>query len=128
MAEPFPRLSAELLPAGTRIACRIEYNGAAHNGWQTQPHLDVSTVQQELEATLEFIQSDFWVPMVCLYPTTITILKKAIQSAHFLLYGRLFGDLLFSLNIFSMSYVSRKETSELTSLSQCQISDVTNSI
>ena len=55
MAEPFPRLSAELLPAGTRIACRIEYNGAAYNGWQTQPHLDVSTVQQELEAGLSAV-------------------------------------------------------------------------
>jgi tRNA pseudouridine38-40 synthase len=41
-----------MLPAGTRIACRIEYNGAAYNGWQAQPHLDVVTVQQTLESAL----------------------------------------------------------------------------
>ena len=52
MADSFPRLSAEILPAGTRIACRIEYNGAAYSGWQAQPHLDVRTVQQELEKAL----------------------------------------------------------------------------
>lgn len=52
MTEFFPRLSAEVLPAGTRIACRIEYNGAGYNGWQAQPHLDVVTVQQTLESAL----------------------------------------------------------------------------
>lgn len=52
MADPFPRLSADPLPAGTRIACRIEYNGSQYNGWQSQPHLDVQTVQQELEQAL----------------------------------------------------------------------------
>ncbi|MEH6588241.1 MAG: tRNA pseudouridine(38-40) synthase TruA [Halioglobus sp.] len=52
MADPFPRLSADPLAAGSRIACRVEYNGARYNGWQSQPHLDVITVQQELEAAL----------------------------------------------------------------------------
>ncbi len=52
MADPFPRLSADPLPAGTRIACRVEYNGAAYNGWQSQPHLNTRTVQQALEAGL----------------------------------------------------------------------------
>ncbi|MEP5566995.1 MAG: tRNA pseudouridine(38-40) synthase TruA [Halioglobus sp.] len=55
MAESFPRLSADPLPAGSRIACRIEYNGARYNGWQSQPHLEVLTVQQELEAALSSV-------------------------------------------------------------------------
>lgn len=58
MADPFPRLSAEVLPAGTRIACRIEYNGAAYNGWQSQPHPGVSTVQQELERGLSAVAGE----------------------------------------------------------------------
>ena len=57
MADPFPRLSADPLPAGSRIACRVEYNGARYNGWQSQPHLDVITVQQELEAALSAVAS-----------------------------------------------------------------------
>ncbi|WP_238946828.1 tRNA pseudouridine(38-40) synthase TruA [Seongchinamella unica] len=55
MADFFPRLSADPLPAGSRIACRVEYNGARYNGWQSQPHLDVITVQQELEAALSSV-------------------------------------------------------------------------
>ena len=52
MADYFPRLSANPLPEGSRIACRVEYNGSHYNGWQTQPHLNVHTVQQELECAL----------------------------------------------------------------------------
>ncbi|QFU77856.1 tRNA pseudouridine(38-40) synthase TruA [Halioglobus maricola] len=48
-------MSADPLPAGTRIACRIEYNGSGYNGWQSQPHLDVTTVQQELERGLSSV-------------------------------------------------------------------------
>lgn len=55
MADSFPRLSADPLPAGSRIACRVEYNGARYNGWQSQPHLNVITVQQELEAALSAV-------------------------------------------------------------------------
>jgi len=47
--QPF---SPELLPAETRIACRIEYDGHAFNGWQSQPHPGAVTVQDELEAAL----------------------------------------------------------------------------
>lgn len=42
--------SADPLPAGSRIACRIEYNGSHYHGWQSQPHLDVKTVQDALES------------------------------------------------------------------------------
>ncbi|WP_243391578.1 tRNA pseudouridine(38-40) synthase TruA [Pseudohalioglobus lutimaris] len=52
MADSFPRLSADPLPAGGRIACRIEYNGSGYNGWQIQPHPGSRTVQQELESAL----------------------------------------------------------------------------
>jgi len=40
------------LPPGTRIACRIEYDGSAYNGWQAQPHPGSRTVQQTLESAL----------------------------------------------------------------------------
>lgn len=48
MADP-DHLSPEALPAGTRIACRVEYDGSRFCGWQSQPHLDVATVQDALE-------------------------------------------------------------------------------
>lgn len=47
-----PPFSADPLPAGSRIACRIEYDGSRYSGWQAQPHLDVPTVQTTLEAAL----------------------------------------------------------------------------
>lgn len=50
MADPL--FSAVPLPAGSRIACRIEYNGTAYNGWQSQPHEGVVTVQDVLEQAL----------------------------------------------------------------------------
>jgi len=44
--------SPDPLPAETRIACRIEYDGHAFNGWQSQPHPGAVTVQDELESAL----------------------------------------------------------------------------
>lgn len=44
--------ASESLPIGTRIACRIEYDGSAFNGWQSQPHPGVRTVQDELQVAL----------------------------------------------------------------------------
>lgn len=52
LAEAPPQLSPDPLLAGTRIACRIEYNGTRFNGWQSQPHEGSRTVQDELEAAL----------------------------------------------------------------------------
>ena len=40
------------LSAGQRVALRIEYDGAAFHGWQAQPHLDCTTVQETLEWAL----------------------------------------------------------------------------
>jgi tRNA pseudouridine38-40 synthase len=48
---PLP-FAADPLPAGSRIACRIEYNGSQYHGWQSQPHLKVNTVQDALEGAL----------------------------------------------------------------------------
>ncbi len=48
-SSPSPPFSADPLPAGGRIACRIEYDGSQYSGWQAQPHLDVPTVQEQLE-------------------------------------------------------------------------------
>ena len=45
-------LSADPLPAGSRIACCIEYNGQRYSGWQIQAHSDVLTVQAMLERAL----------------------------------------------------------------------------
>jgi tRNA pseudouridine38-40 synthase len=44
--------SAEPISAGTRIACRIEYDGSHYHGWQSQPHVGVVTVQDQLECAL----------------------------------------------------------------------------
>lgn len=52
MADPHCPFSADPLPAGSRIACRIEYDGSRYSGWQSQPHLAVSTVQEVLEQGL----------------------------------------------------------------------------
>lgn len=40
------------IPAGTRIACRIEYDGSHYHGWQSQPHVGSATVQDQLERAL----------------------------------------------------------------------------
>ncbi|TXS95685.1 tRNA pseudouridine(38-40) synthase TruA [Parahaliea maris] len=50
-------LSPDPLPPGARVACRVEYDGSQYNGWQSQPHLDVTTVQQTLEAALSQVAS-----------------------------------------------------------------------
>ncbi|MEH6589760.1 MAG: tRNA pseudouridine(38-40) synthase TruA [Halioglobus sp.] len=55
MANSFQQFSSESLAAGTRIACCIEYNGSDYCGWQAQPQLDVSTVQQQVEQALSAI-------------------------------------------------------------------------
>jgi tRNA pseudouridine38-40 synthase len=50
-----PAFPADPLPAGSRIACRVEYDGSRYNGWQAQPHLDVPTVQEEVERALSAV-------------------------------------------------------------------------
>lgn len=52
IALPESPFSAESVPAGKRIACRIEYDGRHFNGWQSQPHAGVVTVQDQLEHAL----------------------------------------------------------------------------
>ncbi|MEH6581674.1 MAG: tRNA pseudouridine(38-40) synthase TruA [Halioglobus sp.] len=46
--------SSDPIPAGTRVACGIEYDGSRYNGWQaqSQSQLSVITVQQQLEQAL----------------------------------------------------------------------------
>ena len=46
------RLPDEALASGTRVAARIEYHGGHYHGWQTQPHLQISTAQETLENAL----------------------------------------------------------------------------
>ncbi len=55
MADPDVPFAAVPLPAGGRIACRIEYDGSHYNGWQSQPHLAVNTVQTTLEQALSVV-------------------------------------------------------------------------
>jgi tRNA pseudouridine38-40 synthase len=57
LTEAFPRFSPDPLPVGSRVACRIEYDGRPFSGWQAQPHLPVDTVQETLEAALAEIAS-----------------------------------------------------------------------
>ncbi len=39
------------------MACGIAYNGSHYHGWQSQPHLDVATIQETLEAALSQVAS-----------------------------------------------------------------------
>lgn len=48
------RFSTDPIPAGTRIACRVEYDGGRYCGWQSQPG-DVATVQDSLETALSAV-------------------------------------------------------------------------
>ena len=52
MADSPQHFPADPIPADSRIACRIEYDGSRYHGWQAQPHLDVATVQEDLERGL----------------------------------------------------------------------------
>jgi tRNA pseudouridine38-40 synthase len=47
--------STDPIPAGTRLACRVEYDGSQYNGWQSQPHIGAITVQDELQRGLSAI-------------------------------------------------------------------------
>jgi tRNA pseudouridine38-40 synthase len=49
--------STDPVLADTRLACRIEYDGSRYNGWQSQPHAGVVTVQDQLERALTEIAS-----------------------------------------------------------------------
>ncbi len=51
----FHTFPTDPIPAGTRIACGIEYNGGSYSGWQTQKNHSVVTVQSELERGLAAI-------------------------------------------------------------------------
>lgn len=48
----FPRFDPDPLPAGSRVACRVEYNGSGYQGWQAQGRAAGRTVQETLEAAL----------------------------------------------------------------------------
>ena len=52
MADERSFFSADPLPVGARVACRIEYDGSHYHGWQSQPHLAVNTVQETLELAM----------------------------------------------------------------------------
>ena len=58
MAKTPTRFSSDPLPQGSRVACLIEYDGSHFNGWQSQPHPNVATVQQTLEAALTSVASN----------------------------------------------------------------------
>lgn len=60
MAESHLRpFSTDTLPHGQRIAIRVEYDGSAYSGWQSQPHLPhVRTVQSEVESALAQIANE----------------------------------------------------------------------
>jgi tRNA pseudouridine38-40 synthase len=50
--------SDESLPAGTRLACRIEYDGSRFNGWQSQALPGVLAVQDVLESGLSAVANE----------------------------------------------------------------------
>jgi tRNA pseudouridine38-40 synthase len=49
------QFSTDPVAAGTRIACRVEYDGSQYNGWQSQPHIGTVTVQDKIERALSEI-------------------------------------------------------------------------
>ncbi len=55
MIESLQHFSAESIPAGTKIACRVEYDGSRYCGWQAQAQPGVETVQGQLEKALEAV-------------------------------------------------------------------------
>lgn len=57
LAETPTRFSTDPLSKGSRVACRVEYDGSCFNGWQSQPHPNVTTVQQILETALASVAS-----------------------------------------------------------------------
>lgn len=52
MADGVQPFSADPIPAGGRIACRVEYDGSRYNGWQSQPHAGSRSVQDTVESGL----------------------------------------------------------------------------
>lgn len=73
--------STDPLPAGTRIACRIEYDGSRYNGWQSQPHAGTVTVQDVVERSLSVI-ADSAVKVHCAGRTDAGVHAHS-QIAHF---------------------------------------------
>ncbi len=55
MADGVLPFAAEPLPAGSRIACRVEYDGSRYHGWQSQPRPESKTVQDTLESGLALV-------------------------------------------------------------------------
>jgi tRNA pseudouridine38-40 synthase len=55
LADTRPPFPADPLPVGSRIACRIEYDGSHYHGWQAQPHLAINTVQETLEQAMAVV-------------------------------------------------------------------------
>jgi tRNA pseudouridine38-40 synthase len=49
--------SPEPVPAGTRIACRIEYDGSQYHGWQSQSRVGAIAVQDRLQQALGEVAS-----------------------------------------------------------------------
>jgi tRNA pseudouridine38-40 synthase len=47
--------SSEPIRPGSRVACRVEYDGSRYCGWQAQTHLNVETVQERLEQALAVV-------------------------------------------------------------------------
>lgn len=52
MADTLQPFSGDPIPAGGRIACRVEYDGSRYNGWQSQPHAGSRSVQDVVESGL----------------------------------------------------------------------------
>ena len=52
MADRRPRFDPGLLDRDHRVACGVEYDGSAYNGWQSQPHPGTRTVQTAIEDAL----------------------------------------------------------------------------
>ncbi|MEM6580168.1 MAG: tRNA pseudouridine(38-40) synthase TruA [Pseudomonadota bacterium] len=81
MVDLLGRFSTEPLPAGSRIACRIEYDGRSYQGWQWQPQQAVNTVQNTLQSALSKV-ADQNIELVCAGRTDAGVHAFA-QVVHF---------------------------------------------
>ncbi len=77
----FARADTHLLPAGSRIAMALEYQGSGYRGWQSQDKPRVATVQDALEAAISSVAAAP-VSVICAGRTDAGV-HAAHQVVHF---------------------------------------------
>ncbi len=79
--EAFARADTQLLPAGSRIAMAVEYQGSCYRGWQSQDKPRVATVQDAVEGAVSSVAAAP-VTVICAGRTDAGV-HAAHQVVHF---------------------------------------------